>query len=172
MGHPVKINKTHLRHAHLVRGQGASLVGADDVRATKGLNARKVTNDRVLLSHLLRAKGETCGDHSSQTLRDSGDGERNSNLEVVHSSLKNTVVRGVPEVTDIHKPDQNADNSDDLGEHVTKVVEFPLQWSLLANLRADRLVDVANSSLLSGENDNRSALAIDDRSALKYNRPT
>lgn len=112
--HP-KDDIRYLRDAHLVSGQRAGFVRAYNVRAAKSLDAREVANNRVLLSHLLRAESETCRDDGSKTLRNSGDGERNSNLEVVHRTLKHAVVRGIPEVTDVNNPDENADDGDDFG---------------------------------------------------------
>ena len=73
---------------------------------------------------------------------------------------------GVPKVANVHEPDQYTDDRDNLREHVTEVVELSLQGRLLANLRRNGLVDIANSGLLAGEYDNSCALPIDDGSTL------
>ena len=77
------------------------------------------------------------------------------------------MVRRVPKVTDIDQPDKDADDSDDLGKHLAEVVELTLQGRLLANLRRDGLVYIANSGLLAGEYDNSCALPIDNGSTLQ-----
>ena len=65
-------------------------------------------------------------------------------------------MRRVPEVTYVDEPDEDADDCDHLGEHLTKIVELALQRCLFANLRRDGFVDVANSGLLASEdNDGR-----------------
>ena len=51
---------------------------------------------------------------------------------------------GVVEMLDVDEPDDGANNGDDLGQHVAKVVQLLLQRSGLRYLRRDVLVDVAN----------------------------
>jgi hypothetical protein len=96
---------------------------------------------------------ETSGDDSSEALRDGGNSKSYSNLEVVDRTLEGTLVSRIPEVANVDDPDENADDGDDLGECVTKVVELTLQRRLLADLRADALVDVANRGLGAGVDD-------------------
>ena len=69
-------------------------------------------------------------------------------------------------MTDVDEPDENTDNSDDLGEHLAEIVELTLQGRLLANLRRNGLVNIANSGLLAGEYNNSCALPIDDGNTL------
>lgn len=66
----------------------------------------------------------------------------------------------VPEVSDVHEPDQDTDNRDDLGEHVAKVVELTLEWCLFTNLGGDGLVNITNGCLLAGEHDDGECFAI------------
>lgn len=44
------------------------------------------------------------------------------------------MMRRVPEVANVDEPDENANDSDDLREHVAKIVQFALERCLLANL--------------------------------------
>ena len=71
---------SHLRDAHLVRGERARLVGADDVRAAEGLNRGQRAHDCVLLGHLLRPEREAGRDHDRESLGNRCDRERDRNL--------------------------------------------------------------------------------------------
>lgn len=73
---------------------------------------------------------------------------------------------GVPEVANVDKPDEDADNTDDLGEHAAKVIQLALEWGLLGNLTGDGFVNVANGSLLTSEDDNCLGSSINDSGAL------
>ena len=161
---------TDLRHAHLVRCEGTRLVGTDHVRAAESFDTREVAYNGILLRHFLSSERETRSNHSSKSFWNSSNGEGNCNLEVVHRTLQHTMVRGVPEVPDVHEPDQDTDDSDDLRKHVAKVVKLALQRSLLADLRRNRLVNIANGSLLASKDDDSSAFAIYDRGALSWSR--
>ena len=61
-------------------------------------------------------------------------------------------MRGMPEVPEVDKPHEDADNRDDLGEHVSKVIQLALQRSLFANLRRNGLVNVADGRILTRKN--------------------
>lgn len=58
---------THLGHTHLVGGEGASLVGADDRGAAQGLHRGQASDNGVLLGHTAGTKGQAGGDDSGQT---------------------------------------------------------------------------------------------------------
>ncbi len=58
---------THLGYTHLVGGEGASLVGADDRGAAQGLHRGQASDDGVLLGHTAGTEGQTGGDDSGQT---------------------------------------------------------------------------------------------------------
>jgi len=78
---------TNPADGHLVGGEGASLVGADDRRAAERLDRRQTAHDRVLLRHTTSSERQTRGDDSRQTFRDSGNGQRYGDLEVVDGTL-------------------------------------------------------------------------------------
>jgi len=73
----------------------------------------------------------------------------------------------VPEVADVHEPNKDTNETNDLCEHVSEVIKFPFQRSLLWDLRSDRLVDVTNSSLLTSKNNNCFGVSIDNGCALR-----
>jgi hypothetical protein len=61
---------------------------------------------------------------------------------------------GVVEVGNVDKPNQNADDGDDLGQAVAKVVQLLLQRSGLGDLSGDALVNVANGRVRASQDDN------------------
>lgn len=77
------------------------------------------------------------------------------------------MVRRVPEVPDVHEPDEDTNDSDDLRKHVAKVVQLALERSLLADLGGNGLVDIADGSTLSGEDNDRVRTAVNDAGTLK-----
>ena len=60
-------NLTHLGHTHLVGGEGAGLVGADDGGAAQGLHGGQRPDDGVLLGHAASPQGQAGGDDGRQT---------------------------------------------------------------------------------------------------------
>lgn len=80
------------------------------------------------------------------------------------------MMRWIPEVTEVHNPNENTDHRDDLGKHVTKVIEFALKRRLFGDLRRDRLVNITNCSTLTSENDDSFSVAIDNAGALSYDK--
>lgn len=57
---------THLGHTHLVGGEGAGLIGADDRGAAQGLHRRQASDDSVLLGHTTCSQRKASGDDSRQ----------------------------------------------------------------------------------------------------------
>lgn len=58
---------THLGHTHLVGGEGASFVGANDGGAAQGLHRGQASDNGILLGHTASTKGQTGGNDSGQT---------------------------------------------------------------------------------------------------------
>ena len=77
----------YLADRHLVGGEGAGFVGADDRGTAEGLDRGQRAHDGVLLGHTAGSEGEAGGDDSRQTLGDGGHGQRHSDLEVVDGAL-------------------------------------------------------------------------------------
>lgn len=40
------------------------------------------------------------------------------------------MVRGVPEMTNVHEPDKDTNNCDDFSQHVSEIIKLPLQGRL------------------------------------------
>jgi hypothetical protein len=151
----------------LVCGQSACLVGANDVGAAKGLDTGKVANNRVLLSHFLGAERQASCNDGRKTFGDGCDGQGNSNLEIVNSALQRASMGRIPKMTDVYKPDEDTDDCDDLGEHVSKVIQLAFEWSLFCDLGSNGLVDVANSSASASKDYDSFGGSVDDGSSLK-----
>ena len=67
-----------LRDRHLVLGQRAGLVGADDRGAAERLDRGQAADQRVALDHPLHAERERDGDHGRQRLGHDGDRQRDA----------------------------------------------------------------------------------------------
>mmetsp|Transcript_24547 Transcript_24547/g.58335 ORF Transcript_24547/g.58335 Transcript_24547/m.58335 type:complete len:638 (+) Transcript_24547:1496-3409(+) len=117
--------------AHLVGGERPRLVRADDIGAPERLDGRELAHDGVLGGHLARAEREAGGDDRGQALGDRRDGERDGDLEVVDAALEDGAVHGVEEVAVVDGPDEDADDADDLREHVPELVELLLERRVL-----------------------------------------
>ena len=55
---------------HLVLGEGAGLIGADDARGAKGLDGAQLLHEGVALAHALDGHGEGQRDRGEQSLGD------------------------------------------------------------------------------------------------------
>lgn len=76
-------------------------------------------------------------------------------------------MRWVPEVANVDKPNQNANNGNNLCQHVTEIVQLALKGSLLADLRRNGLVNVTNGSFLASEDDDSLCISVDDSGTLE-----
>lgn len=76
------------------------------------------------------------------------------------------MVGRIPEVTEIDDPDKDTNDSDDLRELITEVVQLAFQGGLFVDLRGDGLVDVTNSCALTGENNDSPCTSVDDSRTL------
>lgn len=151
--------------AHLVGGQSTRLVGADDGAAAQSLDGWQIANDCILGRHLAGAEREASGDDNSETFGNGGDTERNGNLEVVDGALGERTVAGIAKVANVDKPDQDADDGNDLCQRVTKLIELLFEGCRLRNLCGDALVNVANGGVATGQNDDCVCVSSNDGGA-------
>lgn len=79
-------------------------------------------------------------------------------------------MRRVPEMTEVDQPDKNTNDGDNLGQHVTEVVKFPLQRRLLADLRGNRLVNVTDCGGFPSKDHNGSRASVHDGSTLVFSQ--
>lgn len=116
---------------HLVGRQSASFVGADDRRATQSLYGWQGSYNGVLLGHTPGAQSQASRNYSGQTLRNSGYGKSDGDLEVIDGTLDpGSTVSRVVEVADIDGPNGDANHRDNLRQLFTELVQFLLQRRL------------------------------------------
>ena len=116
-----------LDDGHLVLGKGAGLVGADGLRAAKGLDGRELADNRLALGHLGHAKRQHDGHDGDQTLGDGSDGERDSDHKGVEqgSRVGKDVAHAVAE--DVNAKDHDADDNHHDGEDAAELGKLHLQ---------------------------------------------
>ena len=84
----ILVPSTYPADGHLVGGERAGLIGADDRRAAERLDGRQTAHDRVLLGHAARAERQAGRDDRRQALGDRGHRQRHRDLEVVDGALE------------------------------------------------------------------------------------
>ena len=93
-------------------------------------------------------------------LRDGGDGESHSDLEVVDGALDpGATVGRVVEVSNVDGPDGNTDESDHLGELLAELVQLLLEGSLDLLGLSHLVSDLTNGGVAAGANDDTAGLA-------------
>ena len=144
---------------HLVLGEGACLVRANDLRAAQGLDGGELADDGVVLAHLGDANGEHDGHHGGQTLGDGGDGERHGDHERVENE-RHVVeeAHAVLEPGD-HK-DQGADHDANDGENLGELVELLLKRRLLVLGTREGVGDLAHLGVHARGNNHGAATAV------------
>lgn len=65
---------TYLSHTHLVGGEGAGLVGADDRGAAQSLHRGQTPDDGIFLGHATGSQSQAGGDDSGQACNRWGQG--------------------------------------------------------------------------------------------------
>ena len=91
---------------------------------------------------------------------------RTTHLEVVDSSLGRSSVTGIREIANVDNPHEDADDSDNLGEQISEIIDLLLERGLLRDLGGDRVVDMADCCGRSGSSDEGESFAIDDGGSL------
>ena len=116
-----------LDDGHLVLGEGTGLVGADGLRAAKGLDGRELADNRLTLGHLGHAERQHDGHDGNQALGDGGDGKRDSDHKGVEQRgrIGENVAHAVADDVDAKDDDADDDNHD--GEDAAELGELHLQ---------------------------------------------
>ncbi len=88
---PVTLRKLsihpHAGDGHLVLGEGAGLIGADDGGRTEGLDRRQAADEGMAVDHLAHAQGQADGDHGRQAFGHGGDGQADGDHEHTPSGV-------------------------------------------------------------------------------------
>lgn len=101
------------------------------------------------------------------TLRDSSHSQSNSDLKVVDSSTDpGSTMNRVIKVTNVDHPDSNTDERDNLGELLTKLIQFLLQRGLLLLCCSHLVTDLTDLSGHTSSDSNSNSLASSNICAL------
>lgn len=162
------LKDTYSADRHLVGGEGACLVGADNRCTAQGLHWGQAANDGILLGHATRAEGQAGGDDSRQAFRDGGHSQGHSNLKVIDGpSDPRAAVDGVSEVADVDDPHSHADQGDDLGELLAELIQLLLQRRLLLFCGCHLISDLTDLCGNAGSDDNTYGTTCSDVCALR-----
>ena len=130
------LNDEDFADRHLIFGERARLVGADDRGAAERFNCRKAAHQRMALDHSLDADGERNGDHSGQSLGNDGNRQRDAENQHRDEGLTTEQAEG-----DNNRHDHKSGSC----QHVPDPVQVFLQRSLAG---LDRLQHLGNLAKL------------------------
>lgn len=134
-----------LDDGHLVLGKGTGLVGADGLRAAKGLDGRELADNRLALGHLGHAERKDDGHDGDQALGNGGDGKRDGDHKGVEqgSRVGEDIAHAVAE--DVNAKDHDADDDHHNGKDAAELGELHLQRRelLLASARAPAILPIS-----------------------------
>ena len=142
---------------HLVAGERAGLVGADDRRGSQGLDRRQPAHDRVAGRHALHADGKRDRDDRRQSFGYDADGKSNDGDEGVRP--------GIVAHQDGEGEQEGGPAQRHPGELPAEVVDLPQQRRGELLHLAEQLADAADLRHGSGRDGNAGALSRHDQSA-------
>jgi len=124
------LDNSEFNYGHLILGQSSGFVGADNSGASKSLNWWQSSNDSIVLSHFSCSKSEACGNNCWESLRNSSYGQSNRDLEIIDASLHETSVDVIVHVLIVHDPHQEANDTNQPGKFLSKVIKLLLEWGI------------------------------------------
>ena len=148
-----------LDDGHLVLGESAGLVGADDLGAAESLDGGHLANDGLTLGHLGDTHGQDDGDDSDQALGDGGDCQGHGDHEGVEQHTR--VGAELAEVAhDVHGEDDHADGEHELGQDAGELVELHLERGELLLCLGEGRGDLAHLGVHAGAHHDGAAAAV------------
>ena len=145
-----------LDDGHLVLGQGAGLVRADNLRAAQRFDSGQPADDCVALGHIGHADRKHDGDNGGQAFGDGGDSQRNRD----HEGRDNRIQAELAGGEHVKRKDEDADHDDKLGQGLAKVAELALQRGLLFFGGGQDAGDLAHLGVHAGAGHNHAAAAV------------
>ena len=146
-----------LDHRHLVLGQGAGLIGTDDLGAAQGFHGGQTADDGVALAHVGDADGQHHRDHGGQTFRDGRHSQRHRHHEGGQDRIQGEGA-GHNQVKD---KDEQADAQDQLGQNAAQLFQLALEGSLFLLGVGQGAGNFAHLGVHAGAGDQGLAAAID-----------
>ena len=139
-GGAVAVGAVIVHHGHLVLGQGAGLIRADDLGAAQGLHRGQAADDGAALGHIGDADAQHHGDHGGKAFRDGGHRQRHGD----HEGVQHHVQGERTGTQQLHTEDQHADHQHQLGEDAGQLGQLDLQGSLALLGVGQRVGDLAH----------------------------
>ena len=146
---------------HLVLGEGAGLIRADDLGAAEGLDGGQAADYGVAPGHVRDAYREHHGDDRGQALGYGGDGQGDGYHEAVEHDVEVEPARAEY----LHGEYDDADAEHEPGEDLGELAELDLQRGLTLLGARERVGDLAHLGLHAGGGDDHGAAAVDDGGA-------
>ena len=139
---------------HLVLGQGAGFIRADNRDRTQAFHRVQVFDDGVFLCHLLGAHRQNDGDNRAERLRNGGHCQRDSE----HQRVQDAHV-----AVDAQAKYNHADDHDGDGQLLAEVVHALLQRGLFLLGLVHQGRNLADLGLHAGGGDNHAGAAVGDQ---------
>ena len=140
-----------------VLGEGAGLIGADNLDRTQALYRFQLLDDGILTGHLLSAHGQHDGDDGAEGLGDGGNRQGHSK----HEGVQNRHVAA----EDGQEEDTGTDDHDDHGQLAGEVVQILLQGSFALLGLVHQGGDAAQLGVHAGGGDHHDGTAVGDQRA-------
>ena len=148
-------------HGHFVLGEGAGLVGADDLGAAQRLHGGETADDGPPAAHGCDAHGQNHGDHSRQPLGNGRHRQRHRHEKGVqrHAAAESARPEGP------HRENDGADGQHQPGEGLAQPGQAALQGCLLLPGLGQRAGDAAHLGVHAGGGDHGGPPAVGHRAA-------
>ena len=154
------LNGPQVIDSHLVLGEGAGLIGADNARRAQSLNGAELLHQGVALAHALNGHGERQRDRGQQALGNKGDDHAQGEDE----RRRQTVVHKQHVKQEEHDAHAHGEQRDLLGQAVKLALQGA--FGVLHVLR--EAGDLAKLSCHADLRDDHAAVALGNRSAGEY----
>mmetsp|Transcript_10863 Transcript_10863/g.16387 ORF Transcript_10863/g.16387 Transcript_10863/m.16387 type:complete len:243 (+) Transcript_10863:1841-2569(+) len=159
---PRGVHSKEVVNRHLVGGEGSGLIRANHRSAAQSFNSREGTDNGLLLGHTLGSKSQTGGNDSGETLGDSGDSQRDGDLEVIDRTTNPPTKGRVVEVANVDQPHDDTQNTNGDREVVSELVQSLLQGEGGFLLFGELFVDLSFLGVETGSNNDTNPLPADD----------
>ena len=147
---------------HLVLGQGAGLVGADDGGRAQGLDGGQPADQDAHAGHALHPQRQRHGGDGGQPLGHRGDGQRDADLQHVQERVAAKPAR---------QDDDEAERQDDADQQATELGQLPLERRVPVVRLLDQRADLADLGAHAGGGDEHPAAPVRDRRAHEEHVP-
>ena len=138
---------------HLVPGQGAGLVRADDGGRAERLDGGQPADEGAHAGHALHAQRQRHGGDGGQPLGHGRDGQRDADLQHVQEGVAPQPAR---------QDDDRAERQDDADQGVAELGQLPLQRGVAGAGLLDQRADPAHLGAHAGGGDEEPAAAVGD----------